>query len=100
VTVIDGFQGCDPEQSGCRVLGGSTAAQTTAWMAGLKGALFALAAALSKLGNKTIICNQTGQTYFCDGEGDCFCSASNSERFGGGAPVATGGNAIWIQHTA
>ena len=79
---IDGFQGCDPEGKGCRVLGSTGAAQSAAWMAGLKAALFALAAALGDL--KTIICNETGNTYFCDGAEKCFCSASNSERFGGG----------------
>ena len=83
---IDGFQGCDPFAQSCRVLHGSTPAQNTAWMAGLKSALFALAAALAKLGNKTIICNETGNTYFCDGADECFCSASNDERFGSGPP--------------
>ena len=58
------------------------------WQAGLKSALYALAAALAKLGNKTIICNDTGNTYACDGHAHCFCNASNSERFGGGAPGA------------
>lgn len=85
---IDGFQGCDPMASGCRVLGHSGQAQTAAWMSGLKSALYALAAALAGLGNKTIICNETGNTYACDGEANCFCNASNSERFGGGPPGA------------
>lgn len=85
---IDGFQGCDPFAQNCRVLQGSSPTQTAAYMAGLKSALFALAAAFAKLGGKTIICNRTGGTYFCDGEDKCFCSASNSERFGGGPPGA------------
>jgi hypothetical protein len=84
---IDGFQGCDPFDDRCRVLKGTTPAQDKSWVAGLKSALFALAAALGK--GKTIICNQTGQTYDCDGEAECFCSASNEERFGGGPPVGS-----------
>jgi hypothetical protein len=83
---IDGFQGCDPFDNGCRVLGTASPATATAWVAGLKAALFALAAALGK--GKTIICNQTGKTYYCDGEAECFCTASNDERFGGGPPGA------------
>ena len=49
--------------SGCRVLGHSGQAQTAAWMSGLKSALYALAAALAGLGNKTIICTSLHGRY-------------------------------------
>lgn len=89
---IDGFQGCaidDANPTGGCCPGGSpgsqcSAQQKTAWMMGLREALWALKAALGKL-KKTIICNKTGGTYACGTDSTkCFCDASNSERFGGG----------------
>jgi hypothetical protein len=90
---IDGFQGCaiddaHPNMQGCcpgGVAGSQcNAAQKTAWMLGLRQALWALKGALGAL-NKTIICNKTGGTYACGTDSTkCFCDASNSERFGGG----------------
>lgn len=82
---IDGFQGCDPSvpNGSCRVLSKCTAQVATAWMQGLNSSLWALAQAFAGK-NKTVICNDTGQTYACDSEIGCFCTASNDERFGGG----------------
>jgi hypothetical protein len=91
---IDGFQGCaiddaKPGAQGCCPGGsqGSTCSppQRTAWMLGLRQALWALKDAFTKLGKKTIICNKTGGTYACGKDATrCFCDASNSERYGGG----------------
>lgn len=90
---IDGFQGCaidDAHPTGGCCPGGSSSShcdddQKTAWMLGLRTALWALKKALGAL-KKTIICNKTGGTYACGTDSTkCFCDASNSERFGGGA---------------
>ena len=89
---IDGFQGCaidDAHPTGGCCPGGSPGSscsteQRTAWMMGLRMALWALKKALGAKG-KTIICNKTGGTYACGTDSTkCFCDASNSERFGGG----------------
>lgn len=89
---IDGFQGCaidDAHPTGGCCPGGSkgsqcSTAQKSAWMLGLREALWALKKAFAAL-KKTIICNKTGGTYACGTDSTkCWCDASNSERFGGG----------------
>ena len=90
---IDGFQGCDPfgkGGGGCpRLLHDCDAKTATAWLAGLKTSLLALHKNFTTGKNagkkKKIICNLTGGTFNCDTTTQqCICSASNSERWGGG----------------
>ena len=86
---IDGFQGCVPSGPGLpgaggncgRTVGTCTTAQAKAWTDGLGTALWELHRQLKALGNKTIICNGTGQMYACGGATPCFCDAANKERF-------------------
>eukprot|EP01052_Picozoa_sp_SAG31_P045679 SAG31_NODE_8439_length_1452_cov_1.906874_1_plen_330_part_01 len=87
---IDGFQGYDPAGGYPRVLGKATRSAQQAWLRGLNASLWALhknfttgRAAKKK---KRIICNRTGSTYNCDVvTGECYCTASNDERWGGGS---------------
>jgi len=78
---IDGFQGCSPE-GGCGMATKTcTAAQAKAWLSGLEAALWDLHDQLKAKGNKTIICNDTGQMFACGGKKPCYCDAANKERF-------------------
>jgi hypothetical protein len=78
---IDGFQGCSPEGGCGRVLATCTDAQSKSWLAGLGDALWELHRQFLALGNKTIICNGTGEMFACDGQKKCYCDAANKERF-------------------
>jgi hypothetical protein len=79
---IDGFQGCAPEGGCGRTLVTCSAEQSKSWLAGLGDALWELHRQLKALGgNKTIICNGTGQMYACGGKKPCYCDAANKERF-------------------
>lgn len=79
---IDGFQGCSPEGGCGRTLATCSAAQSQSWLAGLGAALWELHRQFKALGgNKTIICNGTGQMYDCGGKKPCYCDAANKERF-------------------
>lgn len=86
---IDGFQGYSPSGFG-RVLGKCSTSTQEAWLAGLNASLWALHANFTTGRNakrkKKIICNQTGGTFNCDKTtGECYCTASNDERWGGGS---------------
>lgn len=78
---IDGFQGCSPDGGCGRTLANCSQAQQAAWLVGLNTSLWALHAQLKAKGNKTIICNGTGQMWACGGKTPCFCDAANKERF-------------------
>lgn len=85
---IDGFQGWSPNGFG-RVIGKCTQEVQTAWLAGLNSSLWALHRNFTTGKNakkkKKIICNQFGGTFNCDvTTGECYCTASNDERWGGG----------------
>lgn len=88
---IDGFQGYRAGKT-AYVLSHSKCSATTqkAWLSGLNASLWALHANFTTGKNakkkKKIICNQTGGTYNCDlTTGQCYCTASNDERWGGGS---------------
>ena len=46
-----------------------------------QAALWDLHDQLKAKGNKTIICNDTGQMFACGGKKPCYCDAANKERF-------------------
>eukprot|EP01051_Picozoa_sp_SAG22_P015412 SAG22_NODE_2009_length_3150_cov_3.039331_2_plen_248_part_00 len=87
---IDGFQGYSPIGYG-RVLGKCSKQDEVAWLQGLNASLWALHRNFTTGKNsgrkkKKIICNQTGGTYNCEvATGECYCTASNDERWGGGS---------------
>jgi hypothetical protein len=86
---IDGFQGYSAGVSYNRVLGKCSKETQQAWLRGLNASLWALHTNFTTGKNskkkKKIICNQTGGTYNCDVKtGECYCTASNDERWGGG----------------
>ena len=90
---IDGFQGYSPSGFN-RVLGKCSPQTQKAWLHGLNASLFALHRNFTTGKNakkkKKIICNQTGGTYNCDvTTGECYCTASNDERWGGGSDGVT-----------
>jgi hypothetical protein len=78
---IDGFQGCSPDGGCGRTVGTASPATAKAWLAGLGEALWELHRQLAALGNKTIICNGTGEMWACGGKKPCYCDAANKERF-------------------
>ena len=87
---IDGFQGYSPSGGFNRVLGSCAPATQKAWLSGLNASLWALHKNFTTGKNagkkKKIICNQTGGTFNCDvTTGECYCTASNEERWGGGS---------------
>eukprot|EP01043_Picozoa_sp_COSAG02_P047162 COSAG02_NODE_4491_length_5296_cov_107.763299_1_plen_360_part_00 len=78
---IDGFQGCSPHGGCGRALATASPATAKEWLAGLGDALWDLHRQLAALGNKTIICNGTGEMWACEGKTPCYCDAANKERF-------------------
>ena len=79
---IDGFQGCSPEGGACgRALATCSATQSKSWLDGLSDALWQLHQQFLALGNKTIICNGTGEMFACNNKAKCYCDAANKERF-------------------
>ena len=63
------------------MLGTCSPAEKAAWLAGLNESLWELHRQFKAKGNKTIICNGTGQMWDCAGKTPCYCDAANKERF-------------------
>ena len=87
---IDGFQGYNSTGSSACVIGKCAPETQKAWLQGLNNSLWALhhnfTQGLNAKKKKKIVCNQAGGTYNCDIKtGECYSTASNDERWGGGS---------------